>query len=48
MPEIKCTLMPTRHKIARKAERTLWKADRKVAEAKRRKSKAIRMKKAAK
>jgi hypothetical protein len=40
--------MPTRHKIARKAERTIWKAARKTAESKRRKSKAIRLKKLAK
>ncbi len=40
--------MPTRHKIARKAQRTIWKADRKVALSKQRKSKAIRLKKLAK
>lgn len=40
--------MPTRHHISRKGARTLWKADRKVAEARRRKQKAKRMTKAEK
>lgn len=38
--------MPSRQHLARKSQRNLWKADRKVAEARRRKNKAKRMKKA--
>jgi len=41
-------IMPTRHHISRKGARTLWKEDRKVAEARRRKQKAKRMAKAEK
>ncbi len=39
-------IMPTRQRLARKSQRNAWKADRKVAEVKRRKAKAIRAKKA--